>query len=81
MANKLGDVVNDPNKYRTQGILTREIPNLQTRLDKLKNIFDVKGHRWTPFRRENHQLRMQNIRADITNRLNKLAGINLLKAK
>jgi hypothetical protein len=80
MATKLADVVNDPKKYQQQRILTVEIPNIQTRYDKLKNVWDVKSNSWTNFRRNNHEIRMMNLKADITNRLNKLAGINMLTA-
>lgn len=80
MATKLADVVNDPKKYQQQRILTVEIPNIQTRYDKLKNTWDVKSKGWTNFRRQNHTVRLLNVKADITNRLNKLAGINMLSA-
>lgn len=79
MATKLTDVVNDPHKYRFQSILTRDIPNLQLKYDKLKNIWDIKSSTWTQFRQNNHKIRMMNVKSDIANRLNKLAGIQIIQ--
>ena len=80
MVDKLASVINDPKGYQKQRILTVDIPNLQTRYDKLKNVWDIKSSGWTDFRKNNHKIRMLNLKSDITNRLNKLAGISMLTA-
>ena len=80
MANKLVDVINDPKQYQKQRILTVEIPNLQTRYEKLKNIWDIKSSGFTELRKKNHTIRMLNLRSEITNRLNKLVGISMIQS-
>lgn len=80
LTKRLDEIISNPEKTKERNIWSRDIPNLKSRYDKLKNIYDLKGHTWTDFRKANHTIRMRNIQADITKKINMLAGIEILRS-
>lgn len=81
LTDRLDVILKDPGEHRKKLILTRDIPNLQFRLDKLKNLWDIKSKHWTEFRKENHQLAMLDVKSHIVALLNRVAGINMVQVK
>lgn len=81
LTDRLDEIMKDPNQHRKQLILTRDIPNLQFRYDKLKNLEEVKSKTWTDRRRDNHKLTMMNVKSHIVALLNRVAGIDLIQVK
>jgi len=81
LVDRLDKILKDPEEHRKRVILTRDIPNLQFRLDKLKNTYDVKSHRWTDLKKENHKLSMMNVKSHIVALINRVVGINMVQVK
>ena len=81
LTDRLDVILKNPEEHRKRVIITRDIPNLQFKFDKLKNLFDIKSNRWTDVRKENAKLQMLNVKSHIVALLNRVAGINSIKAK
>jgi hypothetical protein len=81
LTDRLDEIMKDPNQHRKQVILTRDIPNLKFKYDKLQNTWDIKGKSFSEKQRDNHQLRMLNTKSHIVALLNRVAGINMVSVK
>jgi len=79
LIDELVKVLNAPGSVAKRSMITRDIPNLQFTLDKLRNERRVYGDTWTDFKKRSHKLAILNTKSHITALLNRVAGITLLE--
>ena len=75
LTKKFNEWLEDPSKTRQHRIITRIIPDLTYKYDRLKNELEVYGSQWKPLRINNHKLAMLNTEDKIKSLLMELKAL------
>jgi hypothetical protein len=72
LTRKFDEWLSNPSATRQHRIISRLIPDMTYKYNKLKNELEVFGEKWKPFRIDNHKIKMLNIEDKISSLLMEL---------